>query len=100
MSGNLSILIPLLIFVYFSIGKVDSSVEDMAANTAVSSGIALKEKFDTMVKQCRKKAEQKAEAFYHISLYCWPEGSAQEHKDAAKEGGQIGAHLVGTVHHH
>ena len=47
-SGNFSIPIPFLIFVYFSIGKVDSSVEDVGANKAVSSGIELKETFDAI----------------------------------------------------
>ena len=42
-SGNFSIPIPFLIFVYFFIGKADSSVED--GGGVVSSGIALKEKW-------------------------------------------------------
>ena len=58
-SGNFSIPIPFLIFVYFSIGKVDSSVEDVVANKAVSSGIALKETFDAMVRNSVVKKQEK-----------------------------------------
>ena len=95
--------IPFLIFVYFSIGKVGRSVEDIVANTVVSSGIALKEKCDAMIQQnVLKKTGQNAEDSKQVCLHCWPEGAEEEHLNAEEErrGNEKRAHLAGTIQNH
>ena len=79
---------------------MDSSVEDIVANTVVSSGIALKERLDAMVQlNVLKKTGQKEENKKQVCLCCWPEGSPEEHAYAAEEMGKTGANLAGTIYH-
>ncbi|CAL8399393.1 unnamed protein product [Arctogadus glacialis] len=99
MSGNWSNPIPFLIFVYFSIGKVDSSVEDIVANTVVSSGIALKETLDAMVQLNVLKKQDKRQKIR--SRYAFALGQLVLRKNIRmqqRKGGKLERTWLGPQH--